>query len=79
MTFNEAAKFANEGKKIRRTNWKGWWYLKEGKFFNKYWVIHLSEGKEISKNFTNATIFNCLAKDWEVVPEDTSTKDTTQN
>ena len=42
MTFNEAAKLANEGKKIRRKNWKGFWYLKEGKFFNKYWVMHLS-------------------------------------
>ena len=70
MTFNEAAKIANEGKKLSRKNWKGFWYLKEGKFFNKYWVMHLSEGKEISRNFTNATIFNCLASDWEVVPED---------
>ena len=69
MTFVEAAIIANDGKKIRRHNWKGYWYLKEGRMFNKYWVIRLANGKEISKGFNNATIFNCLANDWEIVDE----------
>ena len=69
MEFIQAAKLARKGRKIRRKGWKGYWYLKndEDNAFKQHWVIHTKDGQEIVNNFTNETIDNCLAKDWEEV------------
>lgn len=69
MEFIQAAKLAKKGRKIRRKGWKGYWYLKNDKdnAFKQHWVIHTADGQEIVNNFTNETIDNCLAKDWEEV------------
>lgn len=67
MEFTQAAKLAKKGKKIRRKGWKGYWYLRDINTFEKEWVIHTENNRELTSNFNNSTIDNCLAKDWEEV------------
>lgn len=67
MEFSQAAKLAKKGKRIRRKGWKGYWYLKPVNQLDSEWVIHTAKGEELTSNFTQETIHNTLAKDWEEV------------
>ena len=64
MNFNEAYKEMENGKKIRRKGWGGYWFLNDG-IVN----IRLKDGCIKTDNFTQETIPNTLADDWEVVEE----------
>lgn len=67
MEFTQAAKLAKKGKRIRRKGWKGYWYLRPINVLTSEWVIHTAKGDELTSNFTQETINNTLAKDWEEV------------
>ena len=63
MSFAEAYKCMQEGKKIRRPSFKGYWFISP-----ETGVITINTGdKNITYGNLNITIKNCLANDWEVV------------
>lgn len=66
MNFNEAYQKMLEGKKIKRPDWKGYWFIdsKDNKF-----KIKLAGGEIKENKFTQETIKNTAANDWEVVEE----------
>lgn len=64
MNFKEAYEKMQEGKKVRRKDWLGYWFIEDGKV-----KIYLKDGNIKFNNFTQETIANTLAEDWEVVEE----------
>lgn len=64
MNFKEAYNAMQEGKKVRRKDWLGYWFIEDGKV-----KIYLKDGNIKFNNFTQETISNTLAEDWEVVEE----------
>ena len=64
MNFKEAYEKMREGKKVRRKDWLGYWFIEDGKV-----KIYLKDGNIKFNNFTQETIANTLADDWEVVEE----------
>lgn len=66
MNFNEAYQKMLEGKKIKRPDWKGYWFIdnKDNKF-----KIKLAGGEIKENKFTQETIKNAAANDWEIVEE----------
>ena len=64
MNFKEAYKAMQEGKKVRRKGWIGYWFIEDEKV-----KIHLKDGNIKFNNFTQETIANTLEEDWEVVEE----------
>lgn len=63
--FEEAYRRMLKGQKVRRIEWKGYWYLDN---VTGELVIHTANGKDItSGSFTTLTIQNTLAQDWTVV------------
>lgn len=66
MNFNEAYQKMLEGKKIKRPDWKGYWFIdnKDNKF-----KIKLAGGEIKENKFTQETIKNTAADDWEVMEE----------
>ena len=66
MNFNEAYQEMLEGKKIKRPDWKGYWFIdsKDNKF-----KIKLAGGEIKENKFTQETIKNTAANDWEIVEE----------
>lgn len=64
MNFKEAYEKMVEGKKVRRKGWKGYCFIEDEKV-----KIHLKDGNIKFNNFTQETIANTLAEDWEVVEE----------
>lgn len=66
MNFNEAYQKMLEGKKIKRPDWKGYWFIdsKDNKF-----KIKLAGGEIKENKFTQETIKNTAADDWEVMKE----------
>ena len=64
MSFPEAFKELLAGKRIRRKNFKGYWFQDPE---SGLCMIHLENGKEISYGKLDLTIRNCAASDWEVV------------
>ena len=64
MNFKEAYEKMQEGKKVRRKGWLGYWFIEDGKV-----KIYLKDGNIKFNNFTQETIANTLAEDWEVVEE----------
>lgn len=64
MNFKEAYKAMQEGKKVRRKEWKGYWFIEDDKV-----KIQLKDGNIKFNNFTQETIANTLAEDWEIVKE----------
>ena len=66
MNFNEAYQKMLEGKKIKRPGWKGYWFIdnKDNKF-----KIKLAGGEIKENKFTQETIKNTAANDWEIVEE----------
>lgn len=64
MNFKEAYEKMQEGKKVRRKDWLGYWFIEDGKV-----KIYLKDGNIKFNNFTQETIDNTLAEDWEVVEE----------
>ena len=64
MNFKEAYEEMREGKKVRRKDWLGYWFIEDGKV-----KIYLKDGNIKFNNFTQETIANTLADDWEVVEE----------
>ena len=64
MNFKEAYEEMREGKKVRRKDWLGYWFIEDGKV-----KIYLKDGNIKFNNFTQETIANTLAEDWEVVEE----------
>lgn len=66
MNFNEAYQKMLEGKKIKRPDWKGYWFIdsKDNKF-----KIKLAGGEIKENKFTQETIKNTAADDWEIVEE----------
>lgn len=66
MNFNEAYQKMLEGKKIKRPDWKGYWFIdsKDNKF-----KIKLAGGEIKENKFTQETIKNTAANDWEIVEE----------
>ena len=66
MNFNEAYQKMLEGKKIKRPGWKGYWFIdsKDNKF-----KIKLAGGEIKENKFTQETIKNTAADDWEIVEE----------
>lgn len=64
MNFKEAYEKMREGKKVRRKDWLGYWFIEDGKV-----KIYLKDGNIKFNNFTQETIANTLAEDWEVVEE----------
>ena len=64
MNFKEAYQKMLEGKKVRRKDWLGYWFIEDGKV-----KIYLKDGNIKFNNFTQETIANTLADDWEVVEE----------
>lgn len=67
MNFKEAYEKMQEGKKVRRKDWLGYWFIEDGKV-----KIYLKDGNIKFNNFTQKTIANTLAEDWEVVEESKS-------
>ena len=64
MNFNEAYQKMLEGKKVKRPDWKGYWFIENDKVKIKF------AGGEIKENrFTQQTIKNTAANDWEVYEE----------
>lgn len=64
MNFKEAYEKMREGKKVRRKDWLGYWFIEDGKV-----KIYLKDGNIKFNNFTQETIANTLADDWEIVEE----------
>lgn len=64
MNFKEAYEKMQEGKKVKRKDWLGYWFIEDGKV-----KIYLKDGNIKFNNFTQETIANTLAEDWEVVEE----------
>lgn len=66
MNFKEAYEKMREGKKIKRPDWKGYWFIdsKDNKF-----KIKLAGGEIKENKFTQETIKNTAANDWEIVEE----------
>ena len=64
MNFKEAYEKMQEGKKVRRKDWLGYWFIEDGKV-----KIYLKDGNIKFNNFTQETIANTLAEDWEIVEE----------
>lgn len=64
MNFKEAYNAMQEGKKVRRKDWLGYWFIEDGKV-----KIYLKDGNIKFNNFTQETIANTLVEDWEVVEE----------
>lgn len=66
MNFKEAYQKMLEGKKIKRPDWKGYWFIdsKDNKF-----KIKLAGGEIKENKFTQETIKNTAADDWEVMEE----------
>ena len=64
MNFKEAYEKMREGKKVRRKDWLGYWFIEDGKV-----KIYLKDGNIKFNNFTQETIANTLAEDWEIVEE----------
>ena len=64
MNFKEAYQKMLEGKKVKRKDWLGYWFIEDGKV-----KIYLKDGNIKFNNFTQETIANTLADDWEVVEE----------
>ena len=64
MNFKEAYKEMLKGKKVRRPGWGGYWFIEDGKV-----KIYLKDGNIKFNNFTQETIANTLAEDWEIVEE----------
>ena len=64
MNFKEAYEEMREGKKVRRKDWLGYWFIEDEKV-----KIYLKDGNIKFNNFTQETIANTLADDWEVVEE----------
>lgn len=64
MNFSEAYQKMLEGKKAKRPDWKGYWFIENDKVKIKF------AGGEIKENrFTQQTIKNTAADDWEVYEE----------
>ena len=64
MNFKEAYKEMLKGKKVRRPGWGGYWFIEDNKV-----TIHLKDGNVKFDNFTQETIKNTAADDWEIVEE----------
>lgn len=64
MNFKEAYEKMREGKKVKRKDWLGYWFIEDGKV-----KIYLKDGNIKFNNFTQETIANTLADDWEIVEE----------
>lgn len=64
MNFADAYKEMVKGKKIKRPNFKGYWFIDPETGVT---TIHLADGKEITYGNLNITVKNCAANDWEVV------------
>lgn len=64
MNFKEAYEKMQEGKKVKRKDWEGYWFIEDDKV-----KIYLKDGNIKFNNFTQETIANTLAEDWEVVEE----------
>lgn len=64
MNFKEAYEKMQEGKKVKRKDWLGYWFIEDDKV-----KIYLKDGNIKFNNFTQETIANTLAEDWEVVEE----------
>ena len=64
MNFKEAYEKMQEGKKVKRKDWLGYWFIEDGKV-----KIYLKDGNIKFNNFTQETIANTLAEDWEIVEE----------
>ena len=66
MNFREAYKEMLKGQKVRRHAWKGYWFIdsKDNKF-----KIKLAGGEIKENKFTQETIKNTAANDWEIVEE----------
>lgn len=73
MNFSEAFKLLQEGKKIKRKSWKGYWhkekdiYSKEGKD-----TVHMycKDGRVLDIRDTQDVMFtlrNMAENDWEIV------------
>lgn len=65
MNFKEAYKAMQEGKKVRRKGWIGYWFIEDDNV-----KIHLKDGNIKFNNFSQETITNTLEEDWEVVEEE---------
>lgn len=65
MSFEDAYKAMQEGKKVKRPNFKGYWYLNPE---TGVATVNLGD-KEITYGNLNVTIKNCAATDWVVVEE----------
>lgn len=64
MNFKEAYEEMLKGKKVRRPGWGGYWFIEDNKI-----KIRLKDGNIKFNAFTQETITNTLAEDWEVVKE----------
>lgn len=64
MNFKEAYEEMLKGKKVRRPGWGGYWFIEDDKI-----KIRLKDGNIKFNAFTQETITNTLADDWEVVKE----------
>ena len=62
MNFKEAYEEMLKGKKVRRPGWGGYWFIEDNKI-----KIRLKDGNIKFNAFTQETITNTLAEDWEVV------------
>lgn len=64
MKFYDAYNLMLKGKRIKRKDFAGYWYLNAvtGKL-----TIHLAAGEEITIGDLGLTIQNSLAEDWEEV------------
>ena len=63
MKFEQAYMEMLKGKKIKRPEFKGYWFIDSvsGKV-----VIHLANNDEITSGDLDLTLRNSLAEDWEV-------------
>lgn len=64
MKFEEAWKALQNGKKIKRPCFKGYWFMnpETGVF-----TIHLENGKDITYGKLGLTVMNIMENDWEIV------------
>ena len=67
MNFKKAYEEMLKGKKVRRPGWGGYWFIKDNKI-----KIRLKDGNIKFNAFTQETITNTLAEDWEVVEKSTA-------
>ena len=65
MNFKEAYQKMLEGNKVRRKSWLGYWFIENNKV-----KIYLKDGNIKFNNFTQETIANTLADDWEVIEKE---------